>query len=650
MTSDHSVPACEPTKRGRGRPRGSKLDILKHKSLGVHHFAFVRSWFQGLDLRWAWDRYLAFAEVSSDLRHVERRRKEILEDIISAAHRYNLQAEPHARVSDLVAIVSKGVGGASATVLPSLDEFIESQGIDRDFYPEAELIEMHQAHYASLDEDDSGAGESDRSSEQVKALNFLATILARKPAERDVVSEWIHPKVSSILGTHGIIRLADLVSFINVYGLHWYRRIKGLGCVRSQRIIDWLDSLDDCKWATVRETSRISTSSVPLPALTRRFDVVPLESLDVPEHLSGTNGKFRTFLPNTFGAHSDLDAIRSWLLKYEERPNTFRSYKKEAERFYLWCLHEAQKPLSSVDSNDCRAYRHFLADIPPHWLAVGNAAVTGEWRPFRKKLSPSSQKLSLVVIQAMFEAFMKSGYSVANPMAAVINSFNLPEPKINTDRSFTEREWSEIMTRAYAIPDAAERTRTTLVLEMLCGMGLRREEMATATRKNLSKIIDPEFGQAHLLKVTGKRRKVREVPVPEHVVLLIDEHAQHHAPRNADEDPPLIFASSQVPGSRSTPGQALGHSGIYKLLKRFFARVANDIEERDLSDRIRHGSTHWLRHTFGRQALSDGVPTEIVQQALGHSSLSTTTIYTSTERSRMVMELSKRQQRGPSIA
>ncbi|MEZ5659455.1 MAG: site-specific integrase [Burkholderiaceae bacterium] len=40
-------------------------------------------------------------------------------------------------------------------------------------------------------------------------------------------------------------------------------------------------------------------------------------------------------------------------------------------------------------------------------------------------------------------------------------------------------------------------------------------------------------------------------------------------------------------------------------------------------------STHWLRHTFGRHAVSGGVKINLVQALLGHASLQTTTIYTS---------------------
>ncbi len=52
-----------PAPKRRGRPPGSKSQVVKDpRSLGLHHFAFVRSALLGLDLRQSFDRYLAWAE------------------------------------------------------------------------------------------------------------------------------------------------------------------------------------------------------------------------------------------------------------------------------------------------------------------------------------------------------------------------------------------------------------------------------------------------------------------------------------------------------------------------------------------------------------------------------------------------------------
>ena len=50
--------------------------------------------------------------------------------------------------------------------------------------------------------------------------------------------------------------------------------------------------------------------------------------------------------------------------------------------------------------------------------------------------------------------------------------------------------------------------------------------------------------------------------------------------------------------------------------------------------RLRQASTHWLRHTHGAHAVARGVPIEVLQVNLGHASINTTTIYTTSENKR----------------
>jgi len=73
-------------------------------------------------------------------------------------------------------------------------------------------------------------------------------------------------------------------------------------------------------------------------------------------------GEFRSHMANTLGAtRYDLEAVTAWLSRYQDKPSTQRSYRKEVERFMLWCAQDLQKPLSSVNSPDCQRYRGFPA-------------------------------------------------------------------------------------------------------------------------------------------------------------------------------------------------------------------------------------------------------------------------------------------------
>ena len=92
-----------------------------------------------------------------------------------------------------------------------------------------------------------------------------------------------------------------------------------------------------------------------------------------------------------------------------------------------------------------------------------------------------------------------------------------------------------------------------------------------------------------------------------------------------------------VVGSKGSAGTALSDSGIYAVLKRFFRQAAKTAEVVGLdSRRFEKASTHWMRHTFVRQALVDGVPIEVASELAGHASIDTTSIYSTQELARKI--------------
>ncbi len=80
----HSSPAP----RRRGRPPGARTQLLAQaRALGLHHFAFLRAALLGVDLPDAFERYLAWSESTTDLRHVQHRRGELLNEVVAAGRR-----------------------------------------------------------------------------------------------------------------------------------------------------------------------------------------------------------------------------------------------------------------------------------------------------------------------------------------------------------------------------------------------------------------------------------------------------------------------------------------------------------------------------------------------------------------------------------
>ncbi len=670
--------AIDPRKR-RGRPAGKSTGIGSARQLGVHHFAFLRASFVGVELDAAFERYLAWGETTTDPRHVQQRRAQILRQVLDAGRRLDMTLAPALKINRLLDLLRSDAVVAPAVKLPTLDAWMAGEGMASDGWSEADAIGEYKAAHGidNLEAIDAAQGLADVAGARAHALNHLQTLLAVLPTPGDAIDAWFARSLVIRLRNVGVLTLADLANFINVYGFRWQAQVDGLGARRAALIVAWLraqvDALpqEDALQLAIRSSAvepkqaRALRLGIETGRLTvgPRFGLVPLEQLALPPSLLGADGVFRTHMANSLEASDDLQAITRWLTRYDERPSTARSYRKEIERFVLWCATVQRKAVSSASALDCQAYRGFLAAVPAHWVhPVPVERTDPEWRPFRGQPSPASQKLALVIVQTMFEGLRDAGYLVANPMRSVMKGFKLPKARLDVKRSFTEAEWAHVLACVAALPIGAGQLRVRCILELLVSSGIRLEELAKATRADLRLESLPGLENTWVLSVTGKRDKQRDVPLAHDVVQLLDAHAMHFAgagwePAERDALPlipgtqPLIrgLAASVEQWTRNDAGhvakvavtgqsgRALSAAGIYAVVKRFMGRAAKTAGAAGLDrGRFAKASTHWMRHTFVRQALVDGAPIEVVSELAGHASIATTSIYASQELARKI--------------
>jgi integrase len=113
-------------------------------------------------------------------------------------------------------------------------------------------------------------------------------------------------------------------------------------------------------------------------------------------------------------------------------------------------------------------------------------------------------------------------------------------------------------------------------------------------------------------------------------------------PRHHDERP-LLIAPACAAGQRGGKVLMRPLSGqqLYRQLKGLFARTAEGLEgqgRRRDAQVLKRASTHWLRHTHGTHCVRRGVAIDVVQQSLGHASLSTTSVYVHAGLDRRIIE------------
>jgi integrase/recombinase XerD len=148
---------------------------------------------------------------------------------------------------------------------------------------------------------------------------------------------------------------------------------------------------------------------------------------------------------------------------------------------------------------------------------------------------------------------------------------------------------------------AMQGVRDRVLVETLYFAGLRVSELTGLTWQNCIRMTNVDK-----LVVTGKGEYTREIPIPSELMDRIFRLKSVGAKRND-----YVFQSYR--------GKKLGTSDVRYLLRQAAQRA-----ELAQWDKI---SAHWLRHANATHALENGAPIHIVQNTLGHKSLSTTSKY-----------------------
>ena len=496
FTPTKASPSPEPEKRSRGRPAGTKAPLLAPTTnLHLEDFYFLRSVINGLNAREAYERY--FSTIESDAQGrlliphgqtlLARARRLIAEIVRQAQGRPSddLMAMAEQLQQPLPTLTTSAREKASAAI--RFEDWAEKHA---DMYREQELAERYQEYLQDNSEgsatDEATAQMLQRSNAvqaKLRALNALQTELARRPVPEHVPELWLSEKIAQAMRDHNIVSLFALVKFISINGKHWYRQLQGIGLGRARRIEQWLEFHSDTLplidrrqplWQRERyalaqrehqmayaPTLDASTGQIlpPSPALAPRFALVPLDLLAVPPELDGSRGTFRSPNPNQLGAQTDLQAIKSYLSSFATagKLKAFDAYRREVERFYLWCLIVARTPLSSITLAHAQAYQLFLQNIPREWINPKPVErFNPAWRPFRGPLAPKNQNYALGVLKQCFRKLLENGYLTSSPFTSIQKTTQISTGfSIDTTRAFNKAEIEIIRRTLDTLPGLA---------------------------------------------------------------------------------------------------------------------------------------------------------------------------------------------------
>lgn len=171
-------------------------------------------------------------------------------------------------------------------------------------------------------------------------------------------------------------------------------------------------------------------------------------------------------------------------------------------------------------------------------------------------------------------------------------------------------------------PGRRETLLDIVVLELLFSTGLRVSEICALTPETFSL-----SGSDLRLLVKGKGRKERviEITTPELIELL-----EAYTSRYADE---ISFQSALLINRRCRP---LAPQSVRRIIHKHLGRIGS----------TSNITPHMFRHTFAMSLLEAGMDIRYIQSLLGHSSISTTQIYTHVASPHQTQLLAEKHPRG----
>lgn len=156
---------------------------------------------------------------------------------------------------------------------------------------------------------------------------------------------------------------------------------------------------------------------------------------------------------------------------------------------------------------------------------------------------------------------------------------------------------------AGAETDSRLAPRNSCLLEVLFGCGLRVSEVVSLRTSD----VDLE---SNVLRVTGKREKMRVVPLPSGTAGALADWLSSGRKHLLKKPSGLVFVSAR--------GSALSRQAVYTIIAA--AARAGGVGG--------HVGPHTLRHSYAVSLLKGGADLRAVQELLGHESVATTQVYT----------------------
>ncbi len=256
--------------------------------------------------------------------------------------------------------------------------------------------------------------------------------------------------------------------------------------------------------------------------------------------------------------------------------NSIEAYENDLKRFLNFIFYDNKKFI--LDSSYIQNYISQLIDL---------------------NLEISTLQRNLSSLRSFFSYLVDEKIISFNPAELI----DIPKRKRSLPEVLTQEEINILFTNINTNNPIGIRDRA--MFELLYSSGLRVSEMTSI------KIID-FLDDNEWLRVYGKGSKERLIPLGKEVLkwvnFYLDKSRNYLLNKNKKND--FLFVNFR--------GDGISRKGVWMLLKKYVS----------LSKITKNISPHSLRHSFATHLIEGGMDLRAVQELLGHSDISTTSIYT----------------------
>ncbi|MEY2465643.1 MAG: integrase/recombinase XerD [Verrucomicrobiota bacterium] len=268
--------------------------------------------------------------------------------------------------------------------------------------------------------------------------------------------------------------------------------------------------------------------------------------------------------------------------------HTQKTYAGLLHKFIHWAANNSLSDWKQVELKHLMSFLQFERE----------RSLVHEPKESPRRLSSESVYLEIAALRAFYRFAENEKILLVN----VAEHLSLPRRWKRLPKALTNEEIAKLLEPI--IPETPQSLCDQAVLELAYASGLRLSEL-----KNLR--LEQLHLEAGFINVIGKGNKERVVPVGKKAVEALNRYLENGRPK-------LITP-------RSTAAVFLTGRGTPFASVTLWLRIKHRVGRAGISRNI---TPHMLRHSFATHLLEHGADLRVIQELLGHASISTTEVYT----------------------